>query len=79
MDIDKAAQRKVVSGLEKAEAAGADYVLLDIDTTMLFKERKLPTAPWKRLCRASWTTMNQPTAMTITSMIWMKSGMTPMC
>lgn len=32
MDIDKAAQRKVVSGLEKAEAAGADYVLLDLDT-----------------------------------------------
>lgn len=32
MDIDKAAQRKVVSGLEKAEVAGADYVLLDLDT-----------------------------------------------
>ena len=32
MDIDKAAQRKVVSGLEKAEAAGADYVMLDLDT-----------------------------------------------
>ena len=32
MDIDKAAQKLLVSGLEKAEEAGADYVLLDIDT-----------------------------------------------
>jgi membrane-bound ClpP family serine protease len=28
-DIDKAAQRMLVSGLEKADEAGADYVLLD--------------------------------------------------
>ena len=32
MDIDKAAQRKVVMGLEKASEHGADYVLLDLDT-----------------------------------------------
>ena len=32
MDIDKAAQRRVVLGLEKAEQHGADYVLIDIDT-----------------------------------------------
>ena len=32
MDIDKASQRKVVTGLEKAAEAGADYVLLDLDT-----------------------------------------------
>ena len=32
MDIDKAAQRMLVSGLEKADEAGADYVLLDLDT-----------------------------------------------
>ncbi|MBR5568820.1 MAG: nodulation protein NfeD [Bacteroidales bacterium] len=31
-DIDKAAQRLVVLGLEKAEEAEADYVLLDLDT-----------------------------------------------
>lgn len=31
-DIDKAAQRLVVLGLEKADDADADYVLLDIDT-----------------------------------------------
>lgn len=31
-DIDKAAQRLVVLGLEKARDVGADYVLLDIDT-----------------------------------------------
>lgn len=31
-DIDKSAQRLVVLGLEKASAAGADYVLLDLDT-----------------------------------------------
>ena len=31
-DIDKAAQRFVVTGLEKAEKAGADYILLDINT-----------------------------------------------
>ena len=31
-DIDKAAQRLVVKGLEKAAAAQADYVLLDLDT-----------------------------------------------
>ena len=31
-DIDKAAQRLVVKGLEKADEAGADYVLLDLDT-----------------------------------------------
>ena len=31
-DIDKAAQRMLVSGLEKADEAGADYVLLDLDT-----------------------------------------------
>ena len=31
-DIDKAAQRLVVLGLEKAEKAGADYILLDLDT-----------------------------------------------
>ncbi len=31
-DIDKAAQRLVVLGLEKAKKAGADYVLLDLDT-----------------------------------------------
>ena len=32
MDIDKAAQKLLVTGLEKADEAGADYVLLDIDT-----------------------------------------------
>lgn len=32
MDIDKAAQRKVVTGLSKADAAGADVILLDLDT-----------------------------------------------
>ncbi|MBQ7898856.1 MAG: nodulation protein NfeD [Bacteroidales bacterium] len=32
MDIDKAAQRKVVTGLEKAMKAEADVVLLDLDT-----------------------------------------------
>lgn len=32
MDIDQAAQRMLVSGLEKADDAGADYVLLDLDT-----------------------------------------------
>lgn len=31
-DIDAAAQRLVVLGLEKAEEAGADYVMLDLDT-----------------------------------------------
>ncbi len=31
-DIDKSAQRLVVLGLEKASQAGADYVLLDLDT-----------------------------------------------
>ncbi|MBE6233835.1 MAG: nodulation protein NfeD [Bacteroidales bacterium] len=31
-DIDKSSQRLVVSGLEKASAAGADYVMLDLDT-----------------------------------------------
>ena len=31
-DIDKSAQRLVVLGLEKAEEAEADYVLLDLDT-----------------------------------------------
>ena len=31
-DIDKASQRLVVLGLEKASQAGADYVLLDLDT-----------------------------------------------
>lgn len=31
-DIDKAAQRLVTVGLEKADRAGADYVLIDIDT-----------------------------------------------
>ena len=31
-DIDKAAERIVVKGLEKADQAGADYVLLDLDT-----------------------------------------------
>ena len=31
-DIDKAAQRLVVKGLEKAVEAEADYVLLDLDT-----------------------------------------------
>lgn len=31
-DIDKAAQRLVTLGLEKAEKAGASYVLLDLDT-----------------------------------------------
>ena len=31
-DIDKAAERIVVKGLEKADEAGADYVLLDLDT-----------------------------------------------
>ncbi len=31
-DIDKAAQRLVTLGLEKADKAGADFVLLDIDT-----------------------------------------------
>lgn len=31
-DIDRAAQRMVVLGLEKASEAGADWVLLDIDT-----------------------------------------------
>ena len=32
MDIDKAAQRKVVTGLQKAVEADADVVLLDLDT-----------------------------------------------
>lgn len=32
MDIDKAAQRKVVTGLQKAIEADADVVLLDLDT-----------------------------------------------
>ena len=32
MDIDKAAQRKVVTGLKKAVEADADVVLLDLDT-----------------------------------------------
>lgn len=32
MDIDKAAQRKVVTGLQKAMEADADVVLLDLDT-----------------------------------------------
>lgn len=31
-DIDKASQRLVVKGLEKAHEAQADYVLLDLDT-----------------------------------------------
>lgn len=31
-DIDKAAQRLITLGLEKADKAGADYVLLDLDT-----------------------------------------------
>ena len=31
-DIDKSAQRLVILGLEKADEAGAEYVLLDIDT-----------------------------------------------
>ena len=31
-DIEKAAERIVVKGLEKADEAGADYVLLDLDT-----------------------------------------------
>ena len=31
-DIDKASQRLVVLGLEKASESGADYVLLDLDT-----------------------------------------------
>ena len=31
-DIDKSAQRLVTLGLEKADKAGADYVLIDIDT-----------------------------------------------
>ena len=31
-DIDRAAQRLVTLGLEKADKAGADYVLLDLDT-----------------------------------------------
>lgn len=31
-DIDPAARRLVISGLEKARVAGADYVILDIDT-----------------------------------------------
>ena len=31
-DIDKAAQRLITIGLEKADKAGADYVLLDLDT-----------------------------------------------
>lgn len=31
-DIDKAAERIIVKGLEKADEAGADYVLLDLDT-----------------------------------------------
>ena len=31
-DIDKSSQRLVILGLEKAEAAGADYVILDLDT-----------------------------------------------
>ena len=31
-DIDKAAERIVVKGLEKADEAGADYVLIDLDT-----------------------------------------------
>lgn len=31
-EIDKAAQRLIVKGLEKADQAGADYVLLDLDT-----------------------------------------------
>lgn len=32
MDIDKAAQRMLVTGLEKADEAGADCILLDLDT-----------------------------------------------
>lgn len=32
MDIDKASQRKVVTGLEKALETDADYVILDLDT-----------------------------------------------
>ncbi len=32
MDIDKAAQRKVVTGLQKAAEADADVILLDLDT-----------------------------------------------
>ena len=31
-DIDKSSQRLVITGLEKAHAADADYVLLDLDT-----------------------------------------------
>lgn len=31
-DIDKSSQRLVVTGLQKAKAAGADYVILDLDT-----------------------------------------------
>lgn len=31
-DIDKSSQRLVVTGLQKAEAAAADYVILDLDT-----------------------------------------------
>lgn len=31
-DIDKSSQRLVILGLEKAEAAGADYVMIDLDT-----------------------------------------------
>ena len=31
-DIDKAAQRLIIKGLEKANEAQADYVLLDLDT-----------------------------------------------
>ena len=31
-DIDKSAQRLVTLGLEKADKAGADYVMIDLDT-----------------------------------------------
>ena len=31
-DVDKAAQRLIVKGIEKADEAGADYILLDLDT-----------------------------------------------
>lgn len=31
-DIDKSSQRLVVTGLQKARTAGADYILLDLDT-----------------------------------------------
>ena len=31
-DIDKASQRLVTLGLEKAAEAGADYVMIDLDT-----------------------------------------------